>query len=171
MPERTGEEQDGRGPPDDGLPADIDDTGRVAGRFGKGRSGNPAGRPKGSRNRSTLLCQDLLDGDGQLIVAKCISMAKEGHAVALRLCIERIVPPRLDRLVDFRLPKVHRAEDVAGAMAAVIDGAARGALTLEEAGQFTRLLERQRVILETADLAIRLEVLEEAGRKETRGKR
>jgi hypothetical protein len=33
--------------------------------FEKGRSGNPAGRPRGSRNRSTLAAQLMLRGDGR----------------------------------------------------------------------------------------------------------
>ena len=31
--------------------------------FQKGQSGNPAGRPRGSRNRSTILFENLLEGN------------------------------------------------------------------------------------------------------------
>jgi Family of unknown function (DUF5681) len=33
--------------------------------FEKGRSGDPAGRPRGCRNRSTLAAQLLLQGEGE----------------------------------------------------------------------------------------------------------
>jgi len=33
--------------------------------FTKGQSGNPAGKPKGFRNRSTLAVESLLDGEAE----------------------------------------------------------------------------------------------------------
>src|SRR5689334_5534051 len=66
----------------------------VSGRFRPGVSGNPAGRPRGSRNRATLIAQDLLDSDSEDLVKTAIKRAKKGDPVALRLCIERLMPPR-----------------------------------------------------------------------------
>lgn len=62
--------------------------------FAKGQSGNPAGRPAGSRNKTSLLAQELLDGDAEDIVRKVIEKAKEGDATAMRLVMERILPAR-----------------------------------------------------------------------------
>lgn len=130
--------------------------------FAPGQSGNPAGRPVGSRNEVTILCEYLLAGDAEAIVNKAIEQAKEGDPAALRLCIERLIPARAarDRSVSFHLPDVARAVDVAEAAAAVIAHAASGDITLSEAKEFMALLEGQRRVIETADLAVRLELLE-----------
>lgn len=135
--------------------------------FVAGQSGNPAGRQKGSRNRSTLLAQSLLDGDAEELMRSAIDRAKAGDAVALRLCIERLVPARRagSSTVAIDLPSVRKAEDLAEAAAAVIASAAAGELSMYEARAWLPLLERQRAIVETAELAVRLEVLE-AGERE-----
>jgi Family of unknown function (DUF5681) len=38
--------------------------------FRKGQSGNPSGRPRGSRNRATILFQNLLEEDAEAIARK-----------------------------------------------------------------------------------------------------
>ena len=74
-------------------------------RFRKGQSGNPSGRPRGARNKTTLAVEALLDGEAEVLTRKAIERAKDGDSVALRLCLERILPPRKDRPVSFALPK------------------------------------------------------------------
>lgn len=136
-------------------------TGRDhVGRFRPGCSGNPAGRPKGSRNAATRALAELVDADGAVIVAKLIEQAKAGEPVALRLAVERLLP-RLERRVEVEIPRVSAAGDVAGAVADVIALAASGDLTIEEAQAFLRLLEQQRKVIETSDLAVRLQAIEE----------
>jgi hypothetical protein len=140
-------------------------------RWKPGQSGNPAGRPKGSRNKATLMAEQLLGGSGEEIVSKAIDMAKAGNPVALRLCIERLVPARHRNVVEFELPRIEKAQDIAAAAAAVIEAAANGKLSLGEAREFMNLLELQRAAIETADLAIRVEVLEAQGRERSKQQR
>lgn len=52
------------------------------------------GRPKGSRNKAQSPGQDLLDEYAPHLVRKCISMAMQGDPGALRICMDRISPPR-----------------------------------------------------------------------------
>ena len=134
---------------------------RKSGRFAPGQSGNPAGRPRGSANRATVLAQSLLDGDAEAIISKCVALAKAGEPVALRLCIERIIPRR-ERSLSIDMPRIERAADLIHAVGDVIVAAAAGQLTLPEAREFLALLESQRKALETADLAVRIEALEVA---------
>jgi hypothetical protein len=89
-----------------------------------------------------------------------VKAAKAGDPVALKLCIDRLVPRAVDRVVTFDLPAVRNAADVAAAVDSVIVAAAAGELSLEEAGCFIALLDAQRKALETQDLQIRIEVLE-----------
>src|SRR3978361_2276837 len=63
-------------------------------RFAKGQSGNPAGKPAGTRNATTLAVEQLLHGEAEAITRKAIEMAKEGDTIALRLVLERVAPVR-----------------------------------------------------------------------------
>ena len=63
-------------------------------KFLKGQSGNPAGRPRGARNRSTVLLQNLLEGEAEAITRKVIDLAKSGDMTAIKLCMDRLAPPR-----------------------------------------------------------------------------
>jgi len=92
------------------------------GRFRGGRSGNPAGRPRGSVNRATRAAMLLLDGEAEALTRKAVEPALAGDPVALRLCLERILGARRGRPVDLgtlALPPLTDAGDLAGAMATV----------------------------------------------------
>jgi hypothetical protein len=138
---------------------------RVRGRFARGVSGNPAGRPRGSRNRTSALCADLLSAASEDIFAKVITLAKKGDGVALKLCVDRLLPIRAarDRAVELVLPAAQSAADLVAAAAVVIERAAAGEITLSEAKEFMALLEQQRRSIETSDLAVRIEALEASG--------
>ena len=68
-------------------------------RWPKGRSGNPKGRPLGSRNRATLAAERLLDGEAHALTRQCIELALDGDTSVLRPALERLVPPRRDRSI------------------------------------------------------------------------
>ena len=108
--------------------------GPVRGRpFQRGRSGNPAGRRPGSRNRATLAAAALLAGEAEALTRKAVELALGGDPMALRLCIERILPPCRERAVRFVLPPIESAADVSAAMNAVTAALADGTITPGEA--------------------------------------
>jgi hypothetical protein len=74
--------------------------------------GSP-GRPKGARHKATLAAEALLDGEAEALTRKAIELAKEGDIAALRICLDRIIPPRKDRPVAFELPKIENVGDAA----------------------------------------------------------
>lgn len=126
------------------------------GRFGKGN----AGRPKGSRHKATLAAEQLFHGEAKKLARKAVDLALAGDTTALRLCLERLMPPRKDRFVTFDLPQVKSAADHPAALAAVMDGVARGDLTPGEAQAFAAVLEQHRKAIESAELAARIAALE-----------
>src|SRR5262249_10795753 len=130
-------------------------------RFLPGRSGNPAGRPKGARCKATMLAEQLLDGQAEALVQKAVELALAGDGVALRLCVERIIPPRRERPVNFGLPSVSSANDATAAMAAIVAGVVRGHLTPGEAGELSKLVACFVTAIEAADFDSRLRALEE----------
>lgn len=123
------------------------------------QAGNP-GRPKGSRNATTLLMESLLDGQAQALTQKAIALALTGDMAALRLCLERILPPRKDRPVTFSLPPIACASDAAKASAALVAAVSLGEITPSEAVELGRLLESFVRALEVTELEERLGKLE-----------
>ncbi len=139
---------------------------RYPNRWRKGQSGNPKGRPLGSRHRATVLAESLLDGQTEELIQKTIELALGGDTTALRLCIEQIIAPRRDRPVDFKLPALNGAEDAMVAMGTIADGVATGDLAPAEAAELAKVVEVYRSVVETADIERRLCALEEARRGE-----
>jgi hypothetical protein len=137
-----------------------------AGRFQKGQSGNPAGKPKGARNRTTQAIDALFDGEADAITRKAIEMAKAGDTVALRLCLDRIAPVRKDRPVPFSLPPIQTTDDLVRASAALLNAVANGELTPSEAAEIGRLVEAHVKAIEAVELDARLRRLESAQSRE-----
>jgi hypothetical protein len=128
--------------------------------FQPGQSGNPNGRPHGSRNKATLALESLLEGEGEAITRKAIEKAKSGDMTAIRLCLERLVPVRKDGPVSFNLPEMNNADDGAKAMAGVLRALADGDVTPSEASCVAGVIETYRKTLETAEFENRILALE-----------
>src|SRR6516164_6888112 len=114
---------------------------KQAGGFQKGQSGNPRGRPAGSRNNATLACEALLEGQAEALTQKAVDMALAGDPAALRICLERICPVRKDRAVRFPLPPVGTPRDAADLMAAVIAAVGAGRVTPNEGAEVSKMMD------------------------------
>jgi hypothetical protein len=122
-------------------------------------SGNP-GKPKGSRHKATQAALTLLHGEAEALTRKAVAMALAGDTTALRLCLERIAPPRKDATVTFTLPSMQSAGDAAKAAGAVLGAVAKGMLTPAEGAHVMTLIETFRRTLETTEFESRLAALE-----------
>lgn len=128
--------------------------------FTKGASGNPAGKPKGARHKTTLAIEALLDGEGEELTRKAIEKAKEGDMAALRLCLDRIAPPRKDRPAPFTIRPIQSAAEAASLMADIVNAVAAGDLTPTEASEISKVLETYVRALEASDFERRIGALE-----------
>ena len=109
-------------------------AGKQRGRpFTKGQSGNPSGKPKGARHRATLAAEALLDGEAEALTRKAIELALAGDSIALRLCLDRILPPRRERPLRFVLPELRSSADAAAAVGAILAAVASGNACVAEA--------------------------------------
>jgi hypothetical protein len=110
--------------------------------FVKGQSGNPAGRPVGSRNHKTLLIEAMLEGHGEDLADRLIEKAMSGDPTALKLCFDRLLPRGRDRPVVFPLPLISGPDDVPAAVAEIQAAVYAGALTPREGMDLLRLLDK-----------------------------
>ena len=142
--------------------ADADNTaGKQRGKpFRRGRSGNPDGRPKGSRNVTTVALESLLDGQATVLTQKAIDLALTGDMAALRLCLDRILPPRKDRPLTFNFPAITNAAEAANTMSAILAAVASGEITPTEASEIGKLVDSYVRAVEATELAARIERLE-----------
>ena len=95
---------------------------------------------------------------------KVVELAKDGHPVALRLCLDRLLPPRKDRPVNFTLPQLTGAQDLVPTLGAILAAVARGDITPGEGQSLTAMLDAYRKGLETTDLEARIRALEKERR-------
>jgi hypothetical protein len=130
----------------------------------RGRPFQPgnAGRPPGSRGKATVAAEKLLDGEAKALTRKAIDLAKEGDTTALRLCLERIVPPRKDRPVSFAIPLIANANEAASLMSALVAAVASGGVTPCEASEVAKVIAGYLEALKASELENRLRLLEEA---------
>jgi hypothetical protein len=104
------------------------------------------------RHRRTLIAQALLDGEAETITRKCIDLALEGDPTALKLCVERLVPPRKEWPVEFTMPQLGSVSDVAAVMTALMQAVSEGRVLLSQAVEFGKLLEMYARMATTADM-------------------
>ncbi len=126
-------------------------------RFKRGQSGNPSGRPKGSKDKRTAL-RALLEPHAEKLVEKAVALALEGDSTALRLCIDRIIPAyrSVDIPVSISLDGgtlTQKAEGILAQMAA-------GTLTPSESAAVVQALSGVLKVKELEDLEDRVTKLE-----------
>jgi hypothetical protein len=119
--------------------------------FQPGQSGNPAGRRRGSRNEATLAAATLLDGEALGLTRRAVEAALAGDMVAMKLCLERVLPRCHERPVTFSLPSLAAVgngkigepspQNVSRAMNAVTTALACGAITPGEAATIAGVYE------------------------------
>jgi hypothetical protein len=142
-------------------PERADDHRDAKGRFQPGN----AGRPKGTFNRATMLAQALIGKEAGKLARQAIKQALAGDSVALKVCLERLVPAARAGSIRINLPPVKTLEDIPVAMAAVIEAVSIGMISLDDGDRLVGLLDRQRIALEGPDLESRLKELERAYRE------
>ncbi len=92
--------------------------------FQPGVSGNPAGKPKGVKNRKTLLLQEL-EKDGSALAAAIKAKALDGDPAAMSLWLTRLEPALRSRseTVELELDVNAPIEDqIKAVMTAIVDG-------------------------------------------------
>jgi len=133
----------------------------MSGKFKPGTSGNPRGRPKGSRNKVSVELDALAEQTAPYVLKAAIKSALAGDVAAQKLILERLWPARKGRPVRIDLPAVETAADAANGINRVIAAIAEGELSPEEGAALAGILERRIQHFELLEHEARLARLEQ----------
>jgi hypothetical protein len=135
-------------------------------RWRRGESGNPSGKPPGTRN-AVLLALDAVGEQGaQAALQAVVAAAGAGDLRAAEVLLSRVWPARRGRPVTLPdLPPLKTAANLPAALGTVARAVAVGDLTPEEGQALAAVLEGQRRAIETAELETRIAALEAVPRK------
>jgi hypothetical protein len=131
------------------------------GKFKKGTSGNPAGRPLGSRNQAMLECEHLLQAAAPDLIRVLIEKAKKGDMQAMRLCLDRIYPVKKEQPIHLALPPLKSATDLPNHCRQITNAVMTGEITPGQGESLTNILTGHAHILEIVDVDERLKDIEE----------
>jgi hypothetical protein len=137
------------------------------GRWARGSSGNPNGKPRGSRNRVSIILEKILADDGKEVAEAVVKAAKDGDMTAARLVLDRLIPAPKGRRVQLDLPSIDTPKDILAALSAVAHSMGKGEITPDEASQIASVIEFRRKAAETVELEARVAEIEkrQEGRK------
>lgn len=124
-------------------------------RFQPGQSGNPKGRKPGS-GRVAEIRRLLVPHKGPL-VAKAVELALAGDTTALRLCLERMLPPLKSTHAPVTVPGLASAETPGQKAEAILRALERGRISVDQAQALSAVLANVAAV----DLEDRLARLEE----------
>ena len=130
------------------------------GRLRKGVSGNPSGRKQGSRNRVSVLCDQIAAGHAEDLLKTLLQRARSGDPKAIEFVLARVWPPRRGRPVMFSMPKMDKVSDLPPALAAVATAISNGTLTPDEASSIAQVLNVQVHAVEVLELSRRVKEIE-----------
>lgn len=131
------------------------------GRFSQGQSGNPAGKPKGTRHKATQAAMILLEGETEALTRKAVELALNGDTTALKLCLDRIAPTLKPTLspINLNMPQPDNLADTARAF---ITASSNGDLAPDVAVQLVAAVANIARIEEVELLKYRLSALEQS---------
>jgi hypothetical protein len=125
--------------------------------FEKGKSGNPEGRPKGIKDKR-LAFRALFEPHAKAIVEKVIELAKTGDTAALRICIDRLVPPIKAKDMPVEIDGFEGG--LADQGRTVLAALSQGRITPDEASTLMQTVAAQARITEVDELEKRVADLE-----------
>ncbi len=116
------------------------------------------GRKLGSRNRTTLLADALLEGEQEELLRKAIELAKAGDPQMLKFFLDRILPK--ERPVKIDLPPLENHRDLTPVYTAILQAVARGEVAPNEGSALMALVANLARFIDDADVEARLRRLE-----------
>jgi hypothetical protein len=130
------------------------------GRFKKGKSGNPGGKPKGARHKASMMAEMLFENEIAAVCHQVIDQAKEGNMQAAKIILDRLLPPRKDRPINFKLPFIQNTADALEASRLICHAVGNGEITPLEGESLSKIVEIQAKNIDLFDFGTRLQAIE-----------
>lgn len=130
-------------------------------KFARGQSGNPSGKPAGTRWRSTELVEGIMREGGESVARAIVVAARGGDMTAAKVVIDRLAPAPRGRFLQINVPKIEMPADALPLMAGVLDTMAKGELTPHEASDLSSVVQTYLKVLEMVGLAAEVAALKE----------
>jgi hypothetical protein len=128
--------------------------------YEKGHPGGP-GRPRGSRNKGHAEIDAIAHQSLEQAVKEIGRRAADGETDAARLLFARVWPRAEGRTIGIDLPPLEKPADLVTAYSALLAAIAAGEISPEQALRLGKVMEGQRLALESTTLESRLTALEE----------
>lgn len=117
------------------------------------------GRPKGSRNKKSLLAQEILDSRGEAVLTRAFDQAEKGDPQMIRTLMPYLMRSKETTVRLGPLP-MGNAGEVAQSSEKVLNKLTLGDISMDDAGKLLDMLEHRRKILQTENFEHRLRALE-----------
>jgi hypothetical protein len=114
------------------------------GTFKEGNAGGP-GRPKGLRNKTTIIAEEMMEDKGLKVFDMTMDRALSGDTEAQNLITKEFIkiylPSKKSSEIKFDLPEIKDRRDVWQSLLRLVNATFEGELTVEEAQGRIDLLE------------------------------
>lgn len=121
----------------------ADPKNTTSSKWQKGQSGNPAGRPRGSRNKVSLLRDYLLENEEEQLINKLIASALAGEPHAMALCLDRLMPRCKERSIEVEVGPIGDHQQVCAAMSKIFAAICSGQILPSEGEKLVNILKFQ----------------------------
>lgn len=136
--------------------SNTDKNDKRIGRWKKGESGNPNGRPKSDNSQM----RDKLRQAMPEIIDKLIELAKAGDTHAIKVIMDKTVPNIKPVGASVLIGGLIPSDTPENQAKAITSAMAGGLIDTSTAGDMMSVIERQMKIVEVSELAKRVEQLE-----------
>jgi hypothetical protein len=121
------------------------------------------GRPRGSRNKKTLLPQEFLDSHADAVVRQALVLALKGDSQLLRVLLGHILPRPRDLPLKLKLGPLPMgsATELSQSSEKLMKKVTSGQISLSDATELAGLMDRRRQIIETESHEMRIRAIEE----------
>jgi hypothetical protein len=107
-----------------------------------------------------MACEQILEGDSEELMRVAVKLAKQGNIHALRLCLERIIPPQKERCINLELRPISSLQDLPIQFQDIAAAIAEGRITPAEGESMSNILTSHAQTMERVEMDRRVAELE-----------